>query len=224
MRKYVKTIMMRSVNRSRRALSSDLRQAYMKGNETMKKIIAFIMIGAALMCGAVSCGNGKKAGSEAVESVVDDGCPQEVKELAKSFTGYVVNGDVDNTLSSMYPAELVEGLKSNGIAEEVAGVMGAGDHGTLKEVKVSAAVPLSSDAAAGAEKYFNTYSQFLSSSPKEYTVTEGFVVDTDTITDVNGKEDVYSEQLTVVQVTGEGWKVIPMSESELVSMVKEGQG
>lgn len=190
----------------------------------MKKLIAFIMIGAALMCGAVSCGNGKKGGSEAAESVTDDGCPQEAKELAKSFTGYVVNGDVDNTLSSMYPAELVEGLKSNGIAEEVAGVMGAGDHGTLKEVRVSSAAAISSEAVAGAEKYFNTYSQFLSASPKEYTVTEGFVVDTDTITDADGKEDVYSEQLTVVQVTGEGWKIIPMSESELVSMVNEGQG
>lgn len=184
----------------------------------MKKITATILSLALMGCAAVSCGG--KDGDKAESRLL----PKAADTCVSDFSKDVFSGNSDDMLACMYPDELVSGLKSSGLMDQLESAMKSGADGSFKSCSTSGEVKLSDKALQGAGTYFDAYAQMLNISAGPYKVTDGYKLKMTVVTTESGKDAPFDEDVIVVNVDGEGWKLIPMDEASLEAAADKGNG
>ena len=176
----------------------------------MKRITATILSLALMGCAAVSCSSRKDSDKAASRLL-----PAEADTCISNFSEDVFGGKSEEMLSCMYPDALISGLKSSGLMDQLDSAMQMGTEGTYKSCTTSDEVKLSDKAIQGAGAYFDAYAQMLNVSAGPYTVSDGYKLKMTVVTTENGKDESFDEDVIVVNVDGEGWKLIPMDEATL---------
>jgi len=178
----------------------------------MKRIIATVLSLALMGCATVSCSS-KKDSDKAASRLL----PAAADTCVSDFSENVFGGKSNEMLTCMYPDELVSGLKDSGLMDQLESAMKTGSTGSYKSCTTSGEVKLSDKAIQGAGAYFDAYAQMLKVSAGPYTVSDGYKLKMTVVTTENGKDESFDEDVIVVNVDGEGWKLIPMDEATLES-------
>lgn len=178
----------------------------------MKKITAVILTLVLVVCSAVSCA-GKGGAGKTASSIV----PQEAQNVVQKFAEGVITGDGDGMMLCMYPQAIFDALKASGLMNDFYNVLGTGSGGELKKCELSDEVKVSTDACNGAQKYFTNYAEMLDVKGETYTVSDGYYAKMNITTSENGKDEDFSEDITIVKVDGQGWMIIPMTAQDLES-------
>ena len=175
----------------------------------MKKITATILSCILIGCTAVSCGSKKE------ENTASKVLPAEADSCIKDFVNNVFSGDGNGMLNCMYPHALISGLKSSGLTKQLYSALEMGVDGSLDKCTTSDEVKISEKAMKGAGVYFDSYTNMLKVSAPPYTVSDGYKLKMNVTVKSGSQKDSTSEDIIVVDVDGEGWKIIPMDEATL---------
>ena len=177
-------------------------------------LLSFMVIGGTVVsCGKKGKGDGDTTASES--SIL----PADADKCIQDFSQGIFSGDGEATIFRMYPDAVVEGLDKSGMIDQFYSAIGSGAEGEMKKCSTADEVKISDKAMQGAAVYFDSYAQMLNVTAPIYKVSDGYNLNMTVTTTDDGKDDDFTENITVVCVDGEGWKIIPMAEADLEGVV-----
>lgn len=140
--------------------------------------------------------------------------PAEAAQVIRDFAESSVVGDVDTVLACMYPKSSVEILEQSGVKQEFAVVIGNNLGGKLLGMSTDSCRKLGAEALQGAKKYYDTQD-----TNKTFTVSDGYELNMNVEIESNGQKLSSKDIVSVVMVDGEGWKLVPTNEQELIGLL-----
>ena len=196
----------------------------------MNKLKALFIICAAAVC-AVSCGE-KPADNAAddtagkadavtteaqpVSESVD--IPAEAEKALKEFAESSISGDVDTMLKRMYPENMIDAMEKAGIKQEFAVAVSGSVGGKLNGFSIDGCTKLSDEAILKAENYYESFAAGLQTDTATFKINDGYSLNMNIDMELNGESGSFSDPVSVVLIDGDGWKLIPASEQDLLEM------
>ncbi|MBR0511135.1 MAG: hypothetical protein IJJ81_01000 [Ruminococcus sp.] len=145
-----------------------------------------------------------------------DEMDKEAKKVVNVFVQAVCDDDAEAMAKAMYPEKMLEGMKACGEYDEFAQSVTDGETDKLDRVDVMFCVKMKENENALAESYMNYYAKEYGLSDTEYKVSEGYSFTASMHTTHNdGTKALGGEALLIVNIEGEGWKILPMSLKDL---------
>ncbi len=139
----------------------------------------------------------------------------EANKVVRQFAEAVFSDDAEAMAQAMYPPKMLEGMKACGEYDSFSESVNDGETMPLTSLTVRYCVRLKDDEKALAESYINFFAKEYGLSSNEYTVTEGYSFMADMESREDGSVRSAAEGLIIINIANEGWKIIPISLSEL---------
>ena len=145
-----------------------------------------------------------------------DEMDEDAKKVVNEFVKAVCNDDAEAMAKAMYPEKMLEGMKACGEYDEFADSVTDGETDKLDRVDVTFCVKMKENENALAQSYMNYYAKEYGLSDTEYKVSEGYsFTASQHLTYNDGTKALNGESLLIVNIEGEGWKILPMSLKDL---------
>lgn len=139
----------------------------------------------------------------------------DAKAVVKQFVEAAYGHDAEAAVAAMYPPEMAEAMKSTEDYDDLVDSISDDETSPLTKLDIKFCVRMKADETALAESYMNYYAKEYGLGDNKYKVTEGysFSADMESRTEDGVSSDM--EQLIIVNIENEGWKIIPISLSDL---------
>lgn len=139
----------------------------------------------------------------------------EARKVVYQFAEAVFGDDAEAMARSMFPAEMLDGMKACGEYDSFKESVTDGETMPLTSVTVKFCVKLKDDEIALAESYMNYYAVEYGLSENKYKVISGYSFMADMESRQEGGVSSSAEGLIIIDIENEGWKIIPISLNEL---------
>ena len=145
---------------------------------------------------------------------------KEAKAVLRECINTMFTSTVEDTLKYFYPepiySAVINGDARNNFKSQ--GVPG----NEVTDLRLDSSTRLAPDTGyALAEMYFNKNAESNGVTGYSAKVINGFCVSFTADLVINGQKDTDSEEMILVELENDGWKVIPMSTDDLMKAVKE---
>ncbi|MBP5378841.1 MAG: hypothetical protein J6Y64_04800 [Ruminococcus sp.] len=155
-----------------------------------------------------------------VISVSDTASLEEAREVVKKYVESTFSKDADTLIDLTYPKALKAAMESSGMLENVLSTLDDVDLDTkLNDFTISDEDEMSEKAIQGAAQYYKSMGSLLGGENTECNITAGYAMTMNTDITYNGESEKSSDPVSVIMIEGEGWKVLPMGEEDLLSLV-----
>ena len=162
---------------------------------------------------------------EASDDKDADASHEEVDNIVKGFLDATISNDVETMVASLYPKSVVDAMKDSGDMDDFAASIGEETgNGKVLSFETSDYKKLSDKGAECAQQYFTIYAQLYSDSEEDFKVTDGYTLKLNATYEADGEKEDIDENVIAVMIDGEGWKLVPMSEEDLIEMVSYQAG
>lgn len=144
--------------------------------------------------------------------------PEDAKEIINSCIVSMYCSDAEETLKYFYPKDIYNAIinsdKKGNFATE-----GSADN-KVTDFRIDNAVHLSADTGlSSVEKYFAMTSESVGLNDCHTLVGSGYAVGISFDVSINGTTESVSQGIVLVNISNEGWKVIPLNVNQLKKAV-----
>ena len=151
-------------------------------------------------------------------------CDKAAEETAKNFITALFTGETAEKISFTYPEALCKAITEAGGEKNFKQADISGSE--LKEFHITGCSRLAPDTGYKlVEEFYRKNAEIYGISSADYTVTDGYCAEIYFTVIANGEKDSDTEEIILVNIKGEGWKVIPFSintlKDQLDAMNKE---
>lgn len=197
---------------------------------TIKMNKAVAVLSCVLSLCAVSCGNqAEKQPKKAVPVIVDDAdrfdkSQAGAERFAMEDDMVTELGGVSDLYYYLYPSEIADAINGveyeeyKGKAERILDNLKE-DGKEYKGCIVKGSRELSEKAVKGFDMYLDSYKSLFLQDESGYTAECGYVIELESVSVIDGKEESTDYEVVVVYVEDNGWLSSPLDEETLESLV-----